>query len=400
MKTDWAEHRERFTQMREKQDISIKEYADLYGLNSNTARRYLGDGASQVAKEKPAKAAKRSSSRSKTPPRSNDRKAKNDRARDQSGDHAPESTTSKIKELSDKINESKARGDAPGAQTPAGVLTGQLMDVVAKKTKSGRPGDQSKNGARVLTGALQPNDDDLAAAHELMNRAGVDHIEARVIQSSLVNLFALERTAEEMLAFLEDYEPGEDEPPAINKALSVLAAAAASINDTARTLSAVRQSYAKDQREQQLHLRKLSEPERVMEAYRLRKENKWSAMETAIYIEAHGFKVPSLLLELARTEMKAGEEDDANLQPVDLLELDRKARDRRAERMAALESTLAAKREAVSEIVDRGGFGDEAVDGSLNDLNLQPDFEDGEEPDEDINNHLYGENEDGHQQEG
>lgn len=389
--------------MREKQDISIKEYADLYGLNPGTARRYLGAGSSQVgakATSKPAKTAAQSSSRSKAAPRSNDRKPKVDRDSDQSGDHTEVSTASKIKELSDRVNDSKARTAAPGAQTPAGVLTGQLMDVVAKKTKSGRAGDQSRKGGEVLTGSLQPDDADLAAAQELMNRAGVDAIEARVIQSSLVNLFALERKVDEMFEFLDSYEPGEDEPPAINKALSVAAAAAASINDTARTLAAVRQSYAKDHREQELHLRKLSEPERVMQAYQLRKDNKWSAMETAIYIEAHGFKVPPLLLELARAEMKAGDDEDLNAQPVDLLELDRKARDQRATRMAALEDVLAAKREAVSEIVDRGGFGDEAVDGSLNDLNLQPDFEDGEEPDDDINNHLYGEIENGHQQEG
>ena len=400
VKTDWTEHRERLAQMREKQDVTIKEYADLYGLNHGTARRNLGVGTSQVGAKSAAQPAARSVPRSKTPPRSIDRKPKTDRKRDQSATPAEESAASKIKALSEQVHAAKAGGTAQGAETPAGVLTGQLMDVVARKTKSGRAGDQSKAGAQVLVGSLVPDDDDLAAAEALMTRAGVDDIEARMIRSALVNQFALERAVSQMLEHLEDHTPGEDEPPTINKAVSVLAAAAASMNDTARTMAGVRQSYSKDQREQQLHLRKLSEPERVMEAYKRRKEEKWSAMETAIYIEAHGYKVPSLLLELARAEMKEGEGDDINAQPVDLMELDRKAREQRAERMAALEATLAEKREAVNVIVDDMGAGDVAADGSLNDLNLMAEFTEGEEPDDEINTHLYGDNEDGHQQEG
>jgi hypothetical protein len=384
--------------MRQKQDVTIKEYADLYDLNHGTARRNLGVGTSQVGAKSASKTAPRSVSRSKTPPRSIDRKSKTDHKRDQTSVGERETTASKINALSEQVRAAKARDTAPGAETPASVLTGQLMDVVGKKTKSGRAGDQSKAGGQVLVGALVPDDNDLAEAEALMSRAGVDDIEARMIRSALVNQFALERAVTEMLAHLEEHVPGEDEPPTINKAVSVLAAAAASINDTARTMAGLRQSYSKDQREQQLHLRKLSEPERVMEAYARRKAEKWTAMETAIYIEANGFKVPSLLLELARAEMKEGAGEDINSQPVDLAELDRRAREQRATRMAELEITLAEKREAVNVIVDDMGAGDVSADGSLNDLNLMPDFADGEEPDEEINNHLYGDVDDGHQQ--
>lgn len=395
VKIDWKEHRERFNQMREKQDVSIKEYADLYGLNPNTARRHLGDGATQVGK----KAAPRSVSRSVKAPRSVDHKTKTDRKSDQSANKADPDAVKRIKELSEQINGGKADSAPPTDQSPAAVLVGEVITAVTTRTKSGRASDQSKNGGRVLSGMLQPDDDDLAAARLLLEQAGVDAIEARVIESSLCNLFALERTVKEMMEHLQDHTPQEGEPPAINKAVSVAAAAAASINDTARTLAAVRQSYAKDQREQELHLRKLSEPDRVMEAYRRRREEKWTAMETAIYIETHGYKVPSLLMELARAEMKAGESEDINAKPTDLKELDRQAQQNRAARLAVLETELAAKREAVAQLVDDGGHGDVAADGSLNDLNLVAPFDAGEEPDDEINNTLYGDM-NGHQQDG
>lgn len=394
VKIDWKEHRERLTQMRVKQEVSIKEYADLYGLNPNTARRHLGDGTTQVGK----KATPRSTTRSVSTPRSVDRKGKSDRGNDQSSSTCKKSSTSKIKELSEQINRGKADATAPHDQSPAAVLVGEVITAVTARTKSGRPSDQSKNGGRVLSGMLQPSDEDIAAARLLLEKAKVDAIEARVIESSLCSLFALERTVQEMMEHLQDHEPQEGEPPTINKAVSVAAAAAATINDTARTLAAVRQSYAKDQREHALHLRKLSEPERVMEAYQRRKDEKWTAVETAIYIETHGFKVPSLLMDMARAEMKAGDNDDTASNPIDLKALDQQAQQNRAARMATLETELAVKREAVAQLVDAGGHGDVAADGSLNDVNLTATFDAGEEPDDEINALLYGVT-DGHQPE-
>lgn len=394
VKIDWKEHRERLAQMREKQDVSIKEYADLYGLNPNTARRHLGDGNTQVGK----KVTPRSTARSTKAPRSTDHKGKTDRKGDQSAGKAASDASSKIKELTEQINRSKADTAAPVDQSPAAVLVGEVITAVTARTKSGRPSDQSKNGGRVLSGMLQPSDEDIAAARLLLEQAKVDAIEARLIESSLCSLFTLERTVAEMMAHLQDHQPQDGEPPAINKAVSVAAAAAATINDTARTLAAVRQSYAKDQREQALHLRKLSEPERVMEAYQRRKDEKWTAVETAIYIETHGYKVPSLLMDMARAEMKAGETDDSAANPVDLKTLDRQAQQNRAARLAALDIELAAKREAVAQLVDAGGHGDVAADGSLNDVNLTAAFDAGEEADDEINNLLYGVN-DGHQPE-
>ena len=394
VKIDWKEHRERLAQMREKQEVSIKEYADLYGLNPNTSRRHLGDGTTQVGK----KNVPRSTPRSVKAPRSVDRKRKSDRESDQSASASQKDAASKIKELSEQINRGKADTAAPVDQSPAAVLVGEVITAVTARTKSGRPSDQSKNGGRVLSGMLQPSDEDLAAARLLLEKAQVDAIEARVIESSLCSLFALERTVAEMMDHLQTHQPQDGEPPTINKAVSVAAAAAATINDTARTLAAVRQSYAKDQREQALHLRKLSEPERVMEAYQRRREEKWTAVETAIYIETHGYKVPSLLMDMARAEMKAGENDDTASNPVDLKALDRAAQQNRAARLAVLETELAAKREAVAQLVDAGGHGDIAADGSLNDVNLTAAFDAGEEPDDEINNLLYGVN-DGHQPE-
>lgn len=51
---------------------------------------------------------------------------------------------------------------------------------------------------------------------------------------------------------------------------------------------------------------------------------------------------------------------------------------------------MAEKREAVNLLVDGGGFGDVAADGSLNDINLTAQFADDEIPDDEVNNLLYG----------
>ena len=194
------------------------------------------------------------------------------------------------------------------------MLVGKLINAVSTKTKSGRSRDQYMAGSQILEASIIPSDEDMEEARKLIAAAGVDDIEAMAIESSLVNLFCLNRTVKAVLTFLTEQPPasGDDDesgPNPITKALSVAAAAAGAINDTARSLAGIRQSYAKNKREQELHDRKTEEPERIMQAYQQRKENGWSAVDTAIYIETHGYKVPALLMEMARKEVKEGESD-------------------------------------------------------------------------------------------
>ncbi|WP_137765860.1 hypothetical protein [Nissabacter sp. SGAir0207] len=404
MKTDWGEHRERFAQMRAKQDISIKQYAELYGLNPNTARRYLGAGDSVVAKEKPqaspARSVPRSSQRSKSSPRSNDHANKDDHASDQRSVITASEKTSKIRELSAQIKNGTGGSALSDVPTPAAVLVGEVITAVAGRTKSGRVSDQTKKGGQLLMGTA-PAEEDVARAQELLAAAGVDALEAIVIEKSLVNLFKIERISIELLEFLDSQpapEGDEGGQPPLVKALSVVTAAAGAINDAARTMAGIRQSYAREQREQEKHLRKLQEPERIQQAYQERQAHGRSALDTAIMIESHGDKVPSLLLELARHEIKQSATNDIQAVPIDLMELDKQAREMRAARLAALDEDLAGKREAVNQLVDEGGHGDVAADGSLNDLNLSVGFADDEEPDDDINQLLFGDDEiDGHQ---
>lgn len=394
VKTDWSEHIERYAQMRADGDkISIKEYALTYGLNPNTARRYLGDGTTQIGKTQEPRSGDQGRKPAKK--RSNDQKKPSQRKSDHQAPKKQKDISSEINELSLKVKEAGKHARIEAGQTDEAVLVGKLITAVSTRTKSGRPRDQYMAGSQILDDSIIPNEEDLAEARQLIAAAGVDDIEASAIESSLVNLFCLNRTVKAVLTFLSEQPKasGDDDeagPNPITKALSVAAAAAGAINDTARSLAGIRQSYAKNKREQELHDRKRDEPDRIMEAYQKRKENGWSAVDTAIYIETHGYKVPALLMEMARKEVKDGEADKIQTAMYDPVELDRQAREARAIRQAQHEMLLAEKREAVNLLVDQGGYGDVAADGSLNDINLTAQFSDDEVPDDELNYLLYG----------
>lgn len=394
VKTDWSEHRERYAEMRAAgEKISIKEYALNYGLNPNTARRYLGEGTTKVGNQPAARAGDHNGKRS--PKRSIDQKKPATGKSDHNGKKQPKNISQEINELSLQVKEAGRHARIDAGQTEESVLVGKLINAVSTKTKSGRARDQYMAGSQILDASIIPNDEDLEEARRLIADAGVDDIEAMAIESSLVNLFCLNRTVKAVLTYLTEEPPpsedGEPGPNPITKALSVAAAAAGAINDTARSLAGIRQSYAKNKREQEQHDRKANEPEYIMQAYQQRKENGWTAVDTAIYIETHGYKVPALLMEMARKEVKEGESDKVKSVTYDPEELDRQAREARAIRHARHEQLMAEKREAVNLLVDGGGYGDIAADGSLNDINLISQFAEDEVPDDEINNLLYGE---------
>ncbi|CAB5549113.1 Uncharacterised protein [Citrobacter werkmanii] len=394
VKTDWSEHRNRYAEMRAAgEKISIKEYALTYGLNPNTARRYLGEGTTQLGKVQDQRSADQIVK--KAGKRSNDQKKSGKRKSDHKSSKQNKNLSQEINELSLQVKEAGRHARVEAGQTEEAVLVGKLINAVSTKTKSGRTRDQYMAGSQILEASIIPSDEDMEEARKLIAAAGVDDIEAMAIESSLVNLFCLNRTVKAVLTFLTEQPPasGDDDesgPNPITKALSVAAAAAGAINDTARSLAGIRQSYAKNKREQELHDRKTEEPERIMQAYQQRKENGWSAVDTAIYIETHGYKVPALLMEMARKEVKDGESDKVKAVAYDPEELDRQAREARAIRHAQHEQLMAEKREAVNLLVDGGGFGDVAADGSLNDINLTAQFADDEIPDDEVNNLLYG----------
>lgn len=127
-----------------------------------------------------------------------------------------------------------------------------------------------------------------------------------------------------------------------------------------------------------------------MQAYQQRKENGWSAVDTAIYIETHGYKVPALLMEMARKEVKDGESDKVKAVAYDPEELDRRASGGARNSPCSARTTYGGETRAVNLTVDGGGFGDVAADGSLNDINLTAQFADDEIPDDEVNNLLYG----------
>lgn len=95
-------------------------------------------------------------------------------------------------------------------------------------------------------------------------------------------------------------------------------------------------------------------------------------LEAAEFIEAHGGKVPPLMLEQIKADLRAPKTntDDEERQTAvggpSLEDLDKVARERAANRRADAALWIEQRREEIADIVDTGGYGDVDTEGVSN----------------------------------
>lgn len=92
---------------------------------------------------------------------------------------------------------------------------------------------------------------------------------------------------------MRDQQKDDDEgtPPEYRIA-SMLNSCSAQISSLINTIYSIRNNYRKESREAEKHALSMGQAGIVKLAYERKRENNWSVLEAAEFIEAHGGKVP------------------------------------------------------------------------------------------------------------
>lgn len=392
----WDEHKENFARLARDGGYTIAQYAAEFNLNPNTARRYLrafkdsGTGADGIKPNKPV--------------RSPARKAPNDQKRDQK-------------------KSDQAFGKSAAKQKDTSVITGALTQATTQKRQlDDRMGDHEviTRAKRSLKARLERDriDDDgerfefepadykidnheaRREARAMLRRSGADALETALLEKTLSHLLMLENARDvciELVQELRTEKDDDDDTPVEYRIASMLNSCTAQISSLVNTIFSIRNNYRKENREAEKHAQAMGHTGIVQLAYQRRRELGWSAQETAEFIEAQGGKVPPLLMETIRAELRTPKPDkpDPTEQTAagapSLEDLDREARERAASRRVDSALWIEQRRDEIADIVDTGGYGDTDTEGVSNAVWLAQDLDEDEEEDEEVTRKLYGE---------
>lgn len=238
------------------------------------------------------------------------------------------------------------------------------------------------------------------AARAMLRRSGADVLETTLLEKSLSHLLMLENARDTCIRLVQemrDQQKDDDEgtPPEYRIA-SMLNSCSAQISSLINTIYSIRNNYRKESREAEKHALSMGQAGIVKLAYERKRENNWSVLEAAEFIEAHGGKVPPLMLEQIKADLRAPKTntDDEERQTAvggpSLEDLDKVARERAANRRADAALWIEQRREEIADIVDTGGYGDVDTEGVSNDPWLEQDLDEDEEEDEEVTRKLYG----------
>lgn len=95
-----------------------------------------------------------------------------------------------------------------------------------------------------------------------------------------------------------------DNTPVEYRIASMLNNCTAQISSLVNTIFTIRNNYRKENREAEKHAQTMGQTGIVQLAYQRRRELGWNAQETAEFIESQGGKVPPLLMEKIRAELR------------------------------------------------------------------------------------------------
>ncbi|OKP01591.1 hypothetical protein Xedl_02865 [Xenorhabdus eapokensis] len=376
---NWQEHVSNFNRLRAEKGISIREYAEHYHLNPNTARRYL-----------------RSASPLLPDDQGNDHAAKDDHQPTQSAANKELEKSRKSRaNTSVKPNKTKVGADTGDHRQQANHLKSQNAKMIMPPAEIVAHQKLPRGAGRRLTVGNElsmkhgryasPRSIDVDKAETLMDTGYLDVLEVDLMRRALAHFALVERVRDRSIEELEkqeaDFDSGDEGAlHPVFKQLKMLNDCSYAMTDFMRTMTAIKQGLLKDRREEEKHAVKMGETTVIANAYHLQQEQGWDAMQTAIYIESNGGKVPPALLDKVRHDLKQSQGEEVDNEIIDQDELDRQARAYRAQQ-AGRDAYIVVKRQQVDEIVDKGGYGDvdhlgEGREGELLDaLDDEPDYD-------------------------
>lgn len=387
----WEEHKKKFKELSQSEGIGIKEYCARFGLQYNTARRYLklnDQIDDQFIEEKRAiEASKQQKEVSRKP------KSKRKSVNKQSDKIAPEEVITNH----DNAQQSSDQVIIDHAGNGGNALSSPLSVPRSTRFKRGITHNY-KNGLYAL-----PKYQDIAGALELiMEPENIPLIETETVTSLLAQKALIERMQNQALVkIVQDdelarkiggakksdgsVEDDEDPTPIEFKMLKI-------VNDVAFSLATVNNSIAaimdkahvREQKYRQLSLKE-RDARVCSEAYAILKEND-DTIAAAMYIESMGVKVPATLMLLVQRDIQKLAESAAQTGAVsqDLEKMARAYAEKRKEyadevryRPEEIEKFLATQGYEANNVINTAG---------------NEDTGDGSDEDRDIVSGLYGGN--------
>ncbi|HGB4867397.1 TPA: terminase [Salmonella enterica subsp. enterica serovar Muenchen] len=392
----WDEHKANFARLARDGGYTIAQYAAEFNLNPNTARRYLrafkdsGTGPDGIKPNKPVRAPAN--------------KSRNDQKSDQNKcDHSFDKRHSKQKDSS------VIRGALAQARAQKQKLDDRLSDheVITRAKRSlkdklerDRLTDDGERFEFEPADYQIDNHEARREARAMLRRSGADALEAALLEKTLSHLLMLENARDVCIQLVHQLQADkkDDDTPVEYRIASMLNNCTAQISSLVNTIFTIRNNYRKENREAEKHAQTMGQTGIVQLAYQRRRELGWNAQETAEFIESQGGKVPPLLMEKIRAELRnpKPETPDPAEQTAagtpSLADLDREARERAASRRIDSSLWIEQRREEIADIVDTGGYGDVDADGISNDPWMEQDLDEDEEEDEEVTRKLYGDN--------
>ncbi|HHH7838888.1 TPA: terminase [Escherichia coli] len=392
----WDDHKKNFARLARDGGYTIAQYAAEFNLNPNTARRYLRafkEDTRTADSRKPNKPV-RKPLKSMIIDHSNDQHA---------GDHIAAEIAEKQRVnavVSAAVENAKRQNKRINDRSDDHDVITRAHRTLRDRLERDTLDDDGERFEFEAGDYLIDNVEARKAARAMLRRSGADVLETTLLEKSLSHLLMLENARDTCIRLVQemrDQQKDDDEgtPPEYRIA-SMLNSCSAQISSLINTIYSIRNNYRKASREAEKHALSMGQAGIVKLAYERKRENNWSVLEAAEFIEAHGGKVPPLMLEQIKADLRAPKTntDDEERQTAvggpSLEDLDKVARERAANRRADAALWIEQRREEIADIVDTGGYGDVDTEGVSNDPWLEQDLDEDEEEDEEVTRKLDG----------
>lgn len=293
----WDDHKKNFARLARDGGYTIAQYAAEFNLNPNTARRYL-----RAFKEDTRTADSRKPNK---PVRKPLKSMIIDHANDQrAGDHIVAEMAEKQRVnavVSAAVENAKRQNKRINDRSDDHDVITRAHRTLRDRLERDTLDDDGERFEFEAGDYLIDNVEARKAARAMLRRSGADVLETTLLEKSLSHLLMLENARDTCIRLVQemrDQQKDDDEgtPPEYRIA-SMLNSCSAQISSLINTIYSIRNNYRKESREAEKHALSMGQAGIVKLAYERKRENNWSVLEAAEFIEAHGGKVPPLMLE-------------------------------------------------------------------------------------------------------